>query len=86
MSCSVRWKRYILHPMATKVGFYTKLDPALRAAMRRFKEHTGVPEAQQVHRALTEWLGERADAGPLPKTTQKAVTKRTVRKTARRKS
>jgi hypothetical protein len=50
-----------------KIGFFTKIDPELREAMRRFKENTGVPEAQQVDRALREWLAERADAWPLPR-------------------
>jgi len=54
-----------------KVGYFTKMDPALREAMRRFKVTTGVPEAQQIDRALREWLGERADAWPLPKPARK---------------
>ncbi len=53
--------------MPKKMPFFTKLDPTLRAAMRRYKRNTGVPEAQQVHRALTEWLAERAVAWPPPK-------------------
>jgi hypothetical protein len=59
-----------------KQPFYTKLDPALRIAMRRFKQRTGVPEAQQIDRALREWLGERADAWPLPKATRRKATTR----------
>jgi hypothetical protein len=43
----------------TKVGYFTKLDPELREAMRRYKEAVGVPEAQQIARALREWLTER---------------------------
>jgi hypothetical protein len=48
--------------MAKKIGWYTKLDPELREAMRRYKERVGVPEAQQVERALREWLGQRPEA------------------------
>jgi hypothetical protein len=45
-----------------KVGYFTKLDPELREAMRRYKEIVGVPEAQQIDRALREWLGARPEA------------------------
>lgn len=48
----------------TKVGYFTKLDPVLRAAMRRYKEAVGVPEAQQIERALREWLADRPEAWP----------------------
>ena len=51
----------------TKRPYFTKLDPALRAAMARYKEVVGVPEAQQIDRALREWLAERPEAWPLPK-------------------
>jgi len=42
-----------------KVPFFTKLDPELREALRRYKTEVGVPEAEQIDRALREWLGER---------------------------
>lgn len=42
-----------------KVPFFTKLDPELREALRRYKADVGVPEAEQVDRALREWLNER---------------------------
>ncbi len=42
-----------------KVPFFTKLDPELREALRRYKADVGVPEAQQVDRALREWLIKR---------------------------
>ncbi len=42
-----------------KVPFYTKLDPDLKAALRKFKDDVGVPEAQAIDRALRQWLGER---------------------------
>jgi hypothetical protein len=48
--------------MAKKIGWYTKLDPELREAMRRYKDLVGVPEAQQVDRALREWLAQRPEA------------------------
>jgi hypothetical protein len=50
-----------------KVSYFTKLDPELREALRRYKTAVGVPEAEQIDRALREWLGERADAWPVPK-------------------
>jgi hypothetical protein len=57
----------------TKVGYFTKLDPELREAMRRYKEAVGVPEAQQIERALREWLRARPEAwAPAP---MKAVAK-----------
>ena len=39
-----------------KVPFFTKLDPELREALRRYKADVGVPEAEQVDRALRDWL------------------------------
>jgi len=42
-----------------KIGYFTKLDPELREMMRRFKADTGIPEAQQIDRALRQWLGRR---------------------------
>ena len=42
-----------------KIGYYTKIDPALREAMRRYKADVGVPEAVQIDRALRAWLTER---------------------------
>ena len=63
--------------MAKKVAYFTKLDPEIREAMRRFKEDTGVPEAQQIERALREWLGGRTGARLLPKpSTRKAAPRR----------
>jgi hypothetical protein len=75
---------YILGHMTPrkKQPFFTKLDPELRAAMRRYKTAVGVPEAQQIERALMEWLGERPEAWPLPE--QKGTTAR-KHKTARKK-
>lgn len=45
-----------------KVGYFTKLHPELREAMRRYKDAVGVPEAQQIERALLEWLSSRPEA------------------------
>lgn len=60
-----------------KMPFYTKIAPDLREAMLRYKEVVGVPEAQQIDRALREWLGERADAWPVPES--KPQTKGTAK-------
>lgn len=49
----------------TKIAYFTKLDRDLREAMRRYKEAVGVPEAQQIERALREWLGQRPEAWSL---------------------
>ena len=57
----------------TKVPFFTKLDPELREALRRYKADVGVPEAQQVDRALREWLTKR---GVMKKTGRKRVVAR----------
>lgn len=54
-----------------KIGYYTKLDPELREAMRRYKQAVGVPEAQQIERALMAWLGERPEAWRAPKAKKK---------------
>jgi hypothetical protein len=45
-----------------KVPYFTKLDPELREALRRYKAAIGVPEAEQIDRALREWLGARRKA------------------------
>jgi hypothetical protein len=42
--------------MAKKIALFTKIDPELRARMRRYKAVVGVPEAVQVDRAMREWL------------------------------
>ena len=52
-----------------KIGYFTKLDPDLREALRRYKAAIGVPEAEQIDRALREWLGERPEAWPVPRKT-----------------
>ena len=49
-----------------KVPFFTKLDPELREALRRYKADVGVPEAEQIDRALREWLVERGVIKPAP--------------------
>jgi hypothetical protein len=61
-----------------KVGYFTKLDPKLREALRRYKNAVGVPEAVQIDRALRDWLGKRPDSGlePTPKTTRKSSNRR----------
>lgn len=66
-----------------KAGYFTKLDPELREAMRRYKEAVGVPEAQQIDRALREWLAERPEAWPLP--SPKGVKKSGRKRAATRK-
>jgi len=72
-----------------KVGYFTKLDPELRAAMARYKTVVGVPEAQQIDRALRDWLGERQEAWSLPgkaKGFAKAARKRLRGQRAKRKA
>ncbi len=44
-----------------KVPFFTKLDPTLREDLRRYKAAQGVPEAEQVDRALRGWFNSRPD-------------------------
>jgi hypothetical protein len=39
-----------------KVPYFTKLDPELREALQRYRTDVGVPEAEQIDRALREWL------------------------------
>ena len=68
----------------TKVAYFTKLDPELREAMRRYKAAVGVPEAQQIERALREWLGERPEAWPAPKIGGKTEADRRRARTRRR--
>ena len=59
-----------------KVPYFTKLAPEIREALRRYKVAVGVPEAEQIHRALSVWLGERSEAWELPKGVKKADRKR----------
>jgi hypothetical protein len=63
----------------TKIGYFTKLDPVLREALRRYKAAVGVPEAEQIDRALRDWLGKRAESGL-------ASTPKAKRKSSRRSS
>jgi len=48
--------------LRNKLPFFTKIDPDLRAAMRRYKAVVGMPESQQIDRALREWLADRPEA------------------------
>ncbi len=48
-------------PAATKVPYFTKLDPALREDLRAYKAAQGVPEAEQIDRALRGWFNSRPD-------------------------
>jgi hypothetical protein len=48
-----------------KVSYFTKLDPHLREQLRRYKAAIGVPEAQQIERALVEWFRTRPEAWPV---------------------
>jgi hypothetical protein len=56
-----------------KIGYYTKIDPALREAMRRYKTDVGVPEAVQIDRALRAWLTER---GVIESERKRALTRK----------
>jgi hypothetical protein len=54
--------------MPTKIPYFTKLSRDVREAMRRYKAVVGVPEAQQIDRALREWLDDKPEAwAPVPK-------------------
>jgi uncharacterized protein DUF5677 len=46
---------------ASKVPYFTKLDPALREDLRLYKAAQGVPEAEQIDRALRGWFNSRPD-------------------------
>jgi hypothetical protein len=35
------------------------IDPDLAAALKRVKEDTGIPESEQVRRAIREWMQRR---------------------------
>jgi hypothetical protein len=42
-----------------KTGYFTKLDPEILVALRQYKTEVGVPVAEQIDRALRQWLAER---------------------------
>ena len=67
--------RYILGCMTprNKVPYFTKLDPELREALRRYKADIGVPEAEQIDRALRAWLEDR---GVLKSARKRASTRK----------
>lgn len=44
-----------------KVPYFTKLDPGLRHDLRQYKAAQGVPEAEQIDRALRGWFNSRPD-------------------------
>jgi uncharacterized protein (DUF4415 family) len=50
---------------ATKRPFFTRLDPDLLDALRRFKRAAGVPPQFTVNAALREYLNERPAAWPI---------------------
>jgi hypothetical protein len=53
---------YIRHvPATAKVPYFTKLDSGLRDDLRQYKAAQGVPEAEQIDRALRAWFNSRRD-------------------------
>jgi hypothetical protein len=48
-----------------KVGYFTKLDPEILDALRRYRDVVGVPIAVTIHKALVEYLSEREAAWPV---------------------
>jgi len=58
--------------MAEKVLTAFRLDPDLIARMKAVTERDGVPAAEQVRRALSEWLDKREGEGRATTTRRKA--------------
>lgn len=59
----------VLYTMAetARLASY-RLDPALIDAMKALQARDGIPQSEQVRRALRAWLEERGVLDPLPKT------------------
>jgi hypothetical protein len=48
-----------LHRMTPKARYQFMIEPEQRDALRRIKESEGIPEAEQIRRAINEWLERR---------------------------
>jgi hypothetical protein len=59
-----------------KLPYFTKLAPDVRAALRRYKDVVGVPEAVQIDKALREWLEQRPEAWPQKADRRRAGTRK----------
>jgi hypothetical protein len=46
----------MLQPMTPRKLYNFYIDPDLAAGLKRLKERDGVPESEQVRRAVREWL------------------------------
>jgi hypothetical protein len=45
--------------MTPKARYQFMIEPEQRDALRRIKESEGIPEAEQIRRAINEWLERR---------------------------
>jgi Ribbon-helix-helix protein, copG family len=61
------------YSMPAKMRYNFMIDEALRDALRRIKEREGIPESEQIRRAIAEWLERRGETVRVGRT-------RTVRK------
>lgn len=48
-------------PMSPKTRYNFLIDEDQRLALRRIKEHEGIPESEQIRRAIAEWLERRGE-------------------------
>ena len=44
-----------------------RMDPALKRLLEQVKERDGVPESEQIRRALWQWFAEKGLVKPKPK-------------------
>jgi hypothetical protein len=49
------------YAMPEKIRYNFLIDEAQRDALRRIKERDGIPESEQIRRAIAEWLGRRGE-------------------------
>lgn len=51
----------IITPMSPRIRYNLFLDEHQRDALRRIKARDGIPESEQIRRALDEWLERRGE-------------------------
>ena len=59
--------------MAPKKLYSFMIDPDLAAALKTVKEQDGVPESEQIRRALRQWMEQR---GVMKAERKRAVTRK----------
>ena len=62
-----RWVYIHIHPMTPKSRFHFHIEDEQREGLQRIKERDGIPEAEQIRRAIDAWLREKGATEKKPR-------------------